>query len=53
VGAWLHSPQRQHSVSSLFLGPTESFESFTPARAFDAILYLDRVSALEPLSSNP
>jgi erythromycin esterase len=49
IGDWLRSPQRQHSIGGRFLGPAESFETFTPARAFDAILYLDQVSAIEPL----
>jgi erythromycin esterase len=50
VGAWLRSPQRTHSIGGRFYGPEHAFEAFTPARAFDAIIYLDKISAIHPLS---
>lgn len=50
VGAWLRSPQRMHHVGGRFEGPERSFERYTPARAFDAVIYLDRISAIHPLS---
>jgi erythromycin esterase len=52
VGAWLRSPQRMHHVGGRFEGPEQSFQRYTPARAFDAVIYLDKVSAIHPLSPN-
>jgi erythromycin esterase len=49
VGAWLRSPQRMHHVGGRFEGPEQSFERYTPARAFDAVIYLDKISAIHPL----
>jgi len=48
IEAWLHSPQRMRSIGGGFAGP-DDFELFTPARAFDALIYLDRVTAIRPL----
>jgi erythromycin esterase len=50
VGAWLRSPQRLHHVGFRFEGPEQSFQRYTPARAFDAMIYLDKVSAIHLLS---
>ncbi len=49
VGAWLRSPQPMHSIGGHFEGPEHAFESCAPARAFDAVIYLDRVSPIHPL----
>lgn len=49
VGAWLRSSQRVHHVGGAFAGPEQSFQRYTPARAFDAVIYLDKVSAIHPL----
>ncbi|HVZ36725.1 MAG TPA: erythromycin esterase family protein, partial [Polyangiaceae bacterium] len=53
VGDWLNSPQRQHSLGFRFVGESQSFETYAPARAFDALLYLDRVSAIRPFRDVP
>jgi hypothetical protein len=49
IGAWLRSPQRHRYQGSQFLGDARSFEPVTPAAAFDAIIYVDQVSAHHPL----
>lgn len=49
VGDWLRSPQRMHHVGGGFEGAERSFQRYSPARAFDAVIYLDRVSAIHPL----
>lgn len=48
MAAWLHSAQRMRSIGGGFSGQ-DDFEIFTPARAFDALIYLDRVTAIRPL----
>lgn len=50
IAAWLRSPQRHRYHGSLFLGDARSFEPVTPATAFDAIIYLDQISAHHPLA---
>jgi erythromycin esterase len=52
IDAWLHSYQRMRSIGGGFSGP-DAFEVFTPARAFDAIIFLDRVTAIHPLAVQP
>ena len=52
IQAWFHSYQRMRSIGGGFAGP-DDFEVFTPARAFDAIVYLDRVTAIHPLPAPP
>lgn len=52
VDAWLHSCQRMRSIGGGFAGP-DDFEAFTPARAFDALIYLDRVTPIHPLVERP
>ncbi|MFO0587370.1 MAG: erythromycin esterase family protein [Polyangiaceae bacterium] len=49
VGAYLRSQQRVHHVGGRFVGEAQSFERYTPARAFDAVIYLDKVTAIHPL----
>jgi erythromycin esterase len=48
VAAWLGSTQRVHSVGGFFDG-TDPFTELAPARSFDAIVYVDRVSAIHRL----
>jgi hypothetical protein len=38
-------------IGSRYAGDAESFELFTPANAFDAILYVDQVTAIHPLGA--
>lgn len=49
IGGWLASPQRMHSIGGRYSGQAQSFQSFTPARAFDAVLYTAEVSASRPV----
>ncbi len=49
VGAWLLSPQKMHHVGTGFGGEEEAFQQYKPGRAFDAVIYLDKVSAIHPL----
>jgi erythromycin esterase len=49
IEAWLRSPQRMHSIGGFFEGPDHAFQRYAPARAFDAVIYLDRVSPIHPL----
>ncbi|MGO8992971.1 MAG: erythromycin esterase family protein [Polyangiaceae bacterium] len=48
IEAWLKSSQRMHSVGGDFNG-VDAFAHIAPARAFDAILYVDHVTAIHPL----
>ena len=50
VAAWLRSPQQVRYHGSRFYGDAASFEPFTPAAAYDAIIYLDQVTAEHPLA---
>lgn len=52
IRAWLHSYQRMRSIGGGFSGP-DDFEAFAPARAFDAMIYLDRVTPIHPLVEAP
>jgi erythromycin esterase len=52
IKAWLHSAQLMRSIGGGFSGP-DDFEVYTPARAFDAIIYLDRITAVHPLDGRP
>lgn len=52
VDAWIHSYQRMRSIGGGFAGP-DDFEAFTPAGAFDAMIYLDRVTPIHPLVEAP
>lgn len=52
IAAWLQSAQRMRSIGAGF-SRDDDFELFTPSRAFDAILYLERVTAAHPLRARP
>jgi erythromycin esterase len=49
IAAWLRSPQAMHHIGGRFYGSERSFEPFVPARDFDAIIYVDKVSAIHRL----
>jgi erythromycin esterase len=52
IDAWLHSYQRMRSIGGGFANP-DDFEAFTPARAFDAMIYLDRVTPIHFMAERP
>jgi erythromycin esterase len=49
IAGWLRSPQSMHHIGGRFLGPEQSFEKYVPTRDFDAIIYVDKVSAIHRL----
>ncbi len=51
LAAWLASPQPLHEVRGWYGGPDHVFETFAPARAFDAMVYVDHVSASHALEA--
>jgi hypothetical protein len=40
-----------HSIGGLFWGEEQALRTYTPAVAFDAVIYLDRVTASHPLAT--
>ena len=51
VAAWLRSPATMHCVRGFFDGHPS--ETLVPAKAFDAVVYVDRVTAIHPLAPQP
>ncbi|HEY2510262.1 MAG TPA: erythromycin esterase family protein, partial [Polyangiaceae bacterium] len=50
VAGWLDSTQRIHSVGALFdAAPEHAFSELPPGKAFDAVIYLERVTPMHPL----
>jgi erythromycin esterase len=50
IAAWLRSPQLLHNVRGGYEGPDHVFETFAPSRAFDAMIYVENISASHALA---
>ncbi len=50
VDRWLRAPQRMHTVRGYFDGE-HAFEAVAAAKAFDALLYVNTISPIHPLSA--
>ncbi len=52
VDTWLRSPQKMHTVRGFYDGE-RAFETVAASKAFDALLYVNRISPIHRLKATP